>query len=68
MSAWDIKRLNLYDEGYKEGGWNDIDAGVLSVSHCSNCEHKGLDYHPMRKPESYRAFAVCPKCGNVQEF
>ena len=47
-----------------------IDAEVCADSTCENCRHKGMEYHPFVKdePRSYRAFAVCPECGEVFEF
>jgi hypothetical protein len=70
------ERNNLLQEGYENKrpaytGLFDaaqIDADVCADSSCSECGHRGLEYHPRVKPGSYRAFAVCPKCGNEEEF
>ena len=45
-----------------------IDSQVCAESQCDECGHKGLDYRPFTKPGSYRAFAVCPECGEAVEF
>ncbi len=67
----------LYDAGYRQGtpNWGlidgaSIDLEVCAESECKKCEHKGMDYKPFVRdnPRSYRAFAVCPKCGDRQEF
>ena len=51
------------------GGTN-IDADVCGKVACESCGHQGLDYAPYFRPEprSYRAFAVCPRCGHTIEF
>lgn len=47
-----------------------IDARVCAESKCENCGHQGMEYHPFVRddPHSYRAFAVCPECGEAFEF
>ena len=47
----------------------EIDAEVCREARCT-CGHVGLEYWPFIHPQhrSYRAFAVCPKCGRPQEF
>lgn len=47
-----------------------IDAQVCVESKCESCEHQGMEYHPFIRdePYSYRAFAVCPECGEAFEF
>jgi hypothetical protein len=45
-----------------------IDRAVCSESKCSECGDKGMEYMPFHKGASYRAFAVCPKCGSWEEF
>ncbi len=47
-----------------------IDAKVCARATCSNCGHRGLTYRPFvrEEPYSYRAFAVCPRCGASEEF
>ncbi|GAJ15936.1 unnamed protein product [marine sediment metagenome] len=68
---------NLYAEGYRQGapppGFIDaaaIDGSICSESKCDNCGHQGMDYKPFLRdnPHSYRAFAVCPECGEGFEF
>ena len=48
----------------------DIDAQICLESKCEECGHQGLEYHPFVRdePRLYRAFAVCPACGEVFEF
>ena len=47
----------------------EIDRQVAASAVCSKCKHQGLEYHPFRVPGiSYRAFAVCPLCGEAHEF
>ena len=56
-------------------GW-DVDAEICRESHCAACGRQGLEYRPFTRPgspslglrASYRAFAVCPVCGDTQEF
>jgi hypothetical protein len=45
-----------------------IDAEVCDKATCSNCGHRGMEYYPYVQPGSYRAFAVCPNCGEAEEF
>ena len=47
-----------------------IDADVCNKAKCESCGHQGMEYHPFIKdePRSYRAFAICPKCGEAFEF
>ena len=47
-----------------------IDAEICENTRCENCGHQGLRFHPFVKDEtkSYRAFAVCPACGEGFEF
>jgi len=51
------------------GGAN-IDADVCGKVACASCGHQGLNYAPYFRPEprSYRALAVCPRCGHTVEF
>jgi len=46
----------------------EVDAEVCAQAHCPDCGHLGMEYHPFVCPGSYRAFAVCPKCGSASEF
>ena len=65
--------------GYKEGcpsgeGLLDVidvlGIDVCVTSSCASCGHKGMEFHPFVNKElhSYRAFAVCPVCGEAFEF
>jgi len=45
-----------------------IDAEVAAGCMCKRCKHKGLRYQPYNKPGSYIAMAICPKCGQEEEF
>lgn len=67
----------LYSLGYRQGRptWGIIDGGsidaeVCATSKCDNCGHYGMEYKGFVKDEtkSYRAFAICPECGNSYEF
>lgn len=65
--------LSDYQPGWPTWGLIDgasIDIQVCAESTCDNCGHKGLQCKPFIKPEikSYRAFAVCPECGEAEEF
>lgn len=55
-------------EGYRLGGLNQIDIEVCAESSCTNCGHEGLKYAGFEKDGSYRAFSVCPKCDEAEEF
>lgn len=36
---------------------------------CPDCDWKGLLYRPyISLTRAYRPFAICPRCGHVQEF
>lgn len=68
-----VEDLAGYKPGTPQPGLIDgasIDARVCSESKCDNCGHKGMEYHPFVRdePRSYRAFAVCPECGEAFEF
>jgi len=48
-----------------------IDASVAKESSCSKCGHFGLRFEARyegKEGEIYRAFTVCPECGNREEF
>jgi hypothetical protein len=47
-----------------------IDAEVVNASQCESCGIHGLAYYPYYRTDcdSYRAFAVCERCGHSQEF
>ena len=46
----------------------EIDREICAEAHCAACGRQGLEYRPFTRPGSYRAFAVCPVCGDTQEF
>lgn len=62
----------LMEEGYKNQAPSnevaDMDTEVCKESECSSCEHIGLKYKAFTKGEKYRAFSVCPNCGESEEF
>lgn len=45
-----------------------LDAQAVKDCECSACGHKGLRYRWEPGIEHYHAFAVCPECGNEEEF
>jgi hypothetical protein len=48
-----------------------IDAGVCAGSTCDRCGRRGLEFYPAHRPAgrmSYRAYTVCPACGDWAEF
>lgn len=70
---FNLLEKEMIEAGYKQQGpggeREDIDAGICQKAKCQKCGHKGLDYRPLWKAgESYRAFAVCPKCGEAREL
>ncbi len=44
------------------------DADICRQARCHHCGRQGLDYRPFSRPSNYRAFGVCPTCGDSQEF
>lgn len=72
-----IDTEEFYEQGYHAGfpTWGLIDGSSIDIqicaeSTCSQCGNKGMECKGFIKPEtkSYRAFAVCPNCGHVEEF
>ena len=68
-----IEDLSGYRVGRPNWGLIDgasIDAQICSEVKCDRCGHQGMEYHPFVRdePRSYRAFAVCPECGETFEF
>lgn len=47
-----------------------VDSGVCAGATCEACDWTGLAYAPFTHPTtgSYRAFMLCPRCGQVEEF
>ena len=58
-------------EGYWEGAPGEaaeIDGPICKYSTC-RCGNVGMAYHPfVNKSGSYRAFASCPMCHELEEF
>lgn len=57
-----------YEQKSPDGLGAQIDEQVCRESECLKCGKLGLVYEPWVSPRSYRAFAVCPKCGYAFEF
>lgn len=65
--------LGDYQRGFPTWGLRiagGIDNEVCSESKCSFCGHCGVECVPFvnEHTHSYRAFAVCPACGEAEEF
>lgn len=66
--------LEGYTPGYPTWGWGlgrDIDTNVAATSTCSECGRYGLGHAGFVAADgshSWRGFAICPKCGNAEEF
>jgi len=66
----------LMSEGYRAGSpsaeTERFDREVLSDCHCTACGNPTLLYKPfikwLKDRLSYRPLAVCPACGEAQEF
>ncbi|MFA5166556.1 MAG: hypothetical protein WC449_04685 [Candidatus Paceibacterota bacterium] len=58
-------------DGYKpvtmDSGWATLDSEIAESMPCPKCGSR-MYYEGFVTPASYRAFAVCTKCGNVEEF
>ena len=63
---------DIEDQGYSYGAPSyeaeKFDERVANEAKCDKCGYNGLRYHPFSKPGSYRAFTLCPECGNIDEF
>jgi hypothetical protein len=67
---WRIMQAELAAQGFKPGEADEIDAEDIAGSTCGGCGG-AREYHAYRLPVDdgeYRAFAVCPGCGDVEEF
>lgn len=53
---------------YRHDHWERVDAEICREERCEVCGEQGLRYLPLRRPGSYRSFALCMKCGFVVEF
>lgn len=64
--------FELIEEGYRQMPPSqeaaDIDGTICAESDCPKCRHHGMNYSPFTTERSYRAFAVCPRCGHREEF
>ena len=74
-NAYAELRAELLREGYLpvapssgDPELDQIDPDVSRQARCPGCGGYGLEYRPFSKHGSYRAFAVCPACGEAQEF
>lgn len=75
-----MKLQELIDSGELNGfkpGWpishgivnaGKLDQEVCDESACFECGFLGLKYFPYVSDKHYRAFAVCPRCGDTTEF
>lgn len=66
---FDMENYGL--EGYKpvamDSGWAMLDAEIAECMVCPECGNS-MYYEGFVTPSSYRAFAVCRKCGHGEEF
>jgi hypothetical protein len=49
----------------------DVDRETCADGTCDRCGHAGMACHPYHRPgvrRAYRAYAVCPGCGDWSEF
>lgn len=67
QQLFDGGELMGYEMGYP-GEAAEIDGPICNEAACDSCGHVGLVYHPYKTKTSYRAFAVCPECGEAMEF
>jgi hypothetical protein len=40
-----------------------VDARLCKRLKCPACRHRGMEYHPYHRGDSYRVLARCPSCG-----
>jgi len=45
-----------------------VDAAICEELMCGRCGQEGMTYFPFVGPASYRAVAVCPRCGCEEEI
>ena len=47
-----------------------IEAEFCATGICENCGHRGLEYMPFvdHTSQDFRAFGLCPECGNAEEL
>ena len=62
--------LDGYRPGAPSAAAASIDWAVCEESECNHCGAPAPRYRPYYNPRErvYRAFAVCEKCGHVEEF
>jgi hypothetical protein len=62
---------NIIGDGYKPVAMDSqfamLDSEIAESTKCSECGSK-MYYEGYETPFSYRAFAVCEKCGHYEEF
>jgi hypothetical protein len=44
-----------------------IDATCVAEAPCPRCRTRGRDYLPTMRGSSYRGWAICARCGHVEE-
>lgn len=63
--------FDMQENGYRCGApspeADHNDREIVNQTRCERCQHE-MFYQPFMKAGSYRAFAVCTHCGNVEEF
>jgi hypothetical protein len=68
MITWD-ELLNSGElEGYEQGFGTQIDFNIATETPCSECGGQNQFFAMNNIRGSYRAFAVCLKCNNAEEF
>lgn len=68
MKPQDYVRDYGYQWGAPSAEARTIDKKVCAESKCGECGHGRLNYEGIHKGGSYKAFSLCPECGDVQEF
>lgn len=66
MSAYQEAVAEGYVPG-SPGASGMIDRDIAEREPCESCGGK-VEYCPLMKGESYRAFAICTECGEETEF
>jgi len=46
----------------------EIDSAICEEAVCECCGTEGLEFHPFTQGTSYRAYAVCSRCGHAEEI
>lgn len=62
-----IEEMYILVDGY-DVYWNDIDADAVEGDDpCPSCGSH-IEYRGFKRGKSYRAFYICLKCNNAEEF